>query len=258
MYRAVSLTLLLYLVPFSLPPNAAAAELNYTLYVLGLPVADAVVTVDMALPAYRMSLGFHTTGLIDIVASDNMVEHTSGRFEGDRPAPAEYGAIGRRHGQTRDVRLTWRDGTLVVDHIIPPNSTEREDVPAAQLAHAVNPLDAFALLLNNVARTGRCEGSSRAYDGRRLQLLEATTAGDEDIPPSGRSSFSGRALRCDFTDRTLAGFLLGSGHDDDAKEHRGTLWLAQISPGSRKLPVRASIETRWFGDATIYLTSSSP
>ena len=40
--------------------------------------------------------------------------------------------------------------------------------------------------------------------------------------------------------------------------HRGTIWLAQVLPGGQMVPVRASVETRWLGDAMIYLTSTSP
>jgi hypothetical protein len=56
----------------------------------------------------------------------------------------------------------------------------------------------------------------------------------------------------------LAGYRIGSGRDDDLRIHRGTIWLAQVLPGAQKLPVRASVETRWLGDAMIYLTSASP
>jgi hypothetical protein len=258
MIRAVPLIPLLCAALFAPMPTAAAAELNYAIYVVGLPLADATLNLDLAAPAYRAELRFHTTGIADLFVGDRLDEHTSGWFESDRPAPAEYLSSGRQHGIDRVVGMTWHDGTPVVTTITPPNSTEREDVPSALLAHTMNPLDSIVMLLHQVARTGRCEGSSRAYDGRRLQLLEATTSGNEDIPPSSRSSFSGRAMRCDFTDKTLAGFRVGSGRADDMREHHGTVWLAQISPGSQKLPVRLSVETRLFGDATIYLTSASP
>lgn len=238
--------------------RAAATQLNYRLYVLGLPAAEATLRVDLASPAYRVTLRFHTVGLVTLVAGDRLEEHASGRFESDRPAPLEYGSNGRLHGQDRVADLTWRDGTPIVTAIAPPNEKEREEVPVAQRAHTIDPLSAIVMLLNQVAQTGRCEGTSRAYDGRRLQLLEARTAGEEDVPHSIRSSFSGRGLRCEFTDQTLAGFRLGSGRDDDFRLHRGTIWLSQVLPGGPRLPVRASVETRWLGAAMIYLTAASP
>ncbi len=238
--------------------EAHAARLNYSLYVLGLPVADAEFGVDLTASAYRMTFRFHTTGLADVFAGDRQDEHTSGRFEGGRPAVLEYGANGHLHGNDRVVGLTWRDGTPIVTTISPPNEGEREDVPVALRAHTMDPLSAIVLLLHQAAQTGRCDGSARTYDGRRLQVFVSKTAGEQDLQPSSRSSFSGRALRCDFTDQTLAGFRLGSGRDDDLRTHKGTIWLAPIFPGGPPLPVRAAVETRWVGDATIYLTSTSP
>jgi Protein of unknown function (DUF3108) len=258
MNRAALLCLLLCICAWSITPRAEAVELNYKLYVVAVPVATASIKLDLGTPAYRLSLDFQTTGIADLFAGDRLAEYTAGRIDNDRPAPAGYGSSGQLRGQNRVVTMSWRDSTPTITSITPPNNTEREDVPPALLAHSVDPLDAIVQLLREVARSGRCEGSSRAYDGRRLQLLQARTVGEEDVPPSIRSTFSGRALRCDFSDQTLAGYRLGSGRDDDMREHRGTIWLSQVLPGLQRLPVRASVETRWLGDATIYLTSATP
>jgi hypothetical protein len=258
MNRAVPLTLLFCMASWAVASAAFAAELNYRLYVLGIPGGEAAFSFDLAASTYRMNMHFRTTGLADLLVPDRMEEHTSGRFENDLPTPVEYGSNGTRHGQERVVNMVWRDGAPVVTTITPPNSAEREDVPPAMLPRSVDPLDAIVTMIRQVARTGRCEGSSRAYDGRRLELMQATTAGWEEIPPSGRSSFAGRAIRCDFLDKTLAGFRLGSDREDDMRDRRGTMWLAQVIPGMPAVPVRAAIETRWFGEATIYLTSATP
>ena len=42
------------------------------------------------------------------------------------------------------------------------------------------------------------------------------------------------------------------------RPRRGTIWLARLTPGAQFLPVRASIETLWLGDAMIYLTRMAP
>jgi hypothetical protein len=258
MKRAVSLILLPLLALLLTPRETRAVELNYTLYVLGLPAAVATIDEDMATPAYRMTLRFHTTGVASLFVGDSLEEHTAGRFENGQPAPQRYSSNGHLHGLDRIVDMAWHLGAPVVTSITPPNRAEREDISPALLARTVNPLDAIVLLVQQVNRIGHCEGSSRAYDGRRLQLLEARTAGEEILPATGRSNFAGPALRCDFTDRTLAGFRTGTGRDDDLREHRGTIWLGKVFPGPQRLPVRASVETRWLGDAMIYLDSATP
>jgi hypothetical protein len=258
MMRAALLTILLCLDVSPAAYQATAAQLGYTLYVVGLPVADAVLSVDLTAPAYRVTMDFHTTGLADLVVRDHLEETISGRFEGDRPVPLEYRFNSHFHGQDRAVGMTWHDGTPAVTAITPPNGSEREDVPRASRARTIDPLSAFTSLLHKAARTGRCDDTARTFDGRVLQQFEMKTAGEEELPPSGRSSFSGRALRCEFTSQTFAGFRFLAGRDDDLRTHRGTIWLSQVLPGTPRLPVRAAVETWWFGDAVIYLTSAAP
>jgi hypothetical protein len=181
-----------------------------------------------------------------------------GGFQNGHPAPVEFASNSRLRGDERSAALTWRAGTPFVTAIVPPNDGEREEVTPAQNANAIDPMSSIVLLLRNLAATGRCEGSSHAYDGRRLRLLEAKTGGEEVVPESRHSSYSGRALRCEFTEKTLAGFRVGSGREEDARTLAGTIWLARVFPGSAQLPVRISVETRWLGQAVIYLTSATP
>ncbi len=251
MPRIALLTLSLLLgFPLAMP-RAAAAQLNYALYVLGVPVADAVLTVDMVAADYRISLEYHHIGLVSVVARNRLEMQARGGFQNGQPAPVEFASKSRLRGEERSAALTWRAGTPVVTALVPSNEGEREEVTPAQNANAIDPMSTIVLLLRDVARTGRCEGRSRAYDGRRLRLLEARTTGEELIPASGRSSFSGRALRCDFTEQTLAGFRLGAGREADARTLAGTIWLASVLPGGAKLPVQVSVETRWLGPAVI-------
>jgi hypothetical protein len=254
MIRAALLTLLLCLAVRCIVPDAEAADLSYRFYVLGVPVGDAVLSIDLAAPAYRVGLRFHTTGLVDVVASDWLNARARGVFSGG-PAPLEYVSNSRLHGQDRVVSMVWRDGLPAVTAIAPPNTGEREDVPAQWRARAIDPLSSIAQLVHQAATTGRCDGSVRSFDGRRLQEFNSRTVGEEDLAPSRHSDFSGRGLRCDFTDRVLAGYRLGSGRDDDMRPRRGTIWLAPLHPGDQRVPVRASVETLWLGDAMVYLTA---
>lgn len=238
--------------------QAEAAQLSYRLLVLGIPVADASLNIELTPVSYRVALAFHTTGVVGFVDPSRLQQTVSGSLEDDRPAPQYYTSVGYLHGQDRVVEMTWHDGTPVVTSITPANSTEREDVPPTLLPGAVDPESLIALLLRVVEQTGRCEGSGRGYDGRDLQAFQSWTTGTETIKAAEGSSYSGPALRCEFLSRTLAGFRFGSGGEQDRRPRRGTVWLAQVLPGMPRLPVRAAVETRWFGEATIDLTSAQP
>ena len=82
--------------------------------------------------------------------------------------------------------------------------------------------------------------------------------GEETLEPSNRSSFAGRTLRCDFSGRMLSGFKFGDDREQDSKPMHGSAWLAPVVAGGPPLPVRLAFETRWFGDAIMYLTGIAP
>jgi hypothetical protein len=258
MKPATPLILLLCFAPPFAVHRAIAEQLNYTLHVVGIPVADAALNIDLTEAGYHAALRFHTTGLANLLDSGHLEETVSGGLRNDRPAPQVYTSNGFLHGQNRVVDMTWQDGSPLVTAITPPNATEREDVPAALRAGTVDQVSLIVLLLHLADQTGRCEATARSYDGRDLQSFQVRTLGEEELPPSGQSSFSGRALRCEFTSQTLAGFRFGSGGEQDHRPHHGTIWLGRVVSGGPRLPVRAAVETRWFGDATIYLTSVAP
>ena len=85
MTRFVRLFVLSCLAALITTRGADAGELNYGLYVLGVPLADVMLSIDLASPAYRIGLHYHTIGLASLVAGDRMDTSTSGVFEGDRP-----------------------------------------------------------------------------------------------------------------------------------------------------------------------------
>jgi hypothetical protein len=56
----------------------------------------------------------------------------------------------------------------------------------------------------------------------------------------------------------LAGFKFDDDRARDGKPMHGSAWLAPVVAGSSPLPVRMTFETRWFGDAVMYLTGIGP
>jgi hypothetical protein len=116
-------------------------------------------------------------------------------------------------------------------------------------------LSALAQLIRNVELTKSCDTTVHTYDGRRVLEIVATTGGEQTLEPTSRSTYSGPALRCDFEGHEVAGFLIGQDDPEHRRPLHGSAWLVPLLPNTAPLPARIAFQTRWFGPATMYLTS---
>ena len=202
---------------------------------------------------YRVHLTFHTAGAVGLLVSAEQDTTVEGVFIGDRPAPRRFYSFGHLRGRPRVTQINYPKGQPEIRTLTPPNEEERESVSPAEQAGTIDSVSAMAQLVRQVNATGRCEGHSRTYDGRRLAELTARTAGREVLEQTSRSSFAGTALRCDFEGRQLAGFRLDTDRAKAQRPRRGTAWFAAASPGGPMIPVRMQFETDLIGNLTMYL-----
>jgi hypothetical protein len=239
-------------------PVPVALHVSYAAYAAGVHLADVEADLGIGPWSYQVNLAYQTTGMVGLFFSGHQFGMVSGTWDGLRASPLRFVSEGAWRGQDRQVDIEYQNGKPAIRKLVPPNDAEREPVPAALQANSIDTLSAFAELIKLVDATGRCENHVRTFDGRRAVEIEGHTAGDEALEPTSRSSFAGRALRCDFSGQMLAGFMSGDDRARDSKPLRGSAWLAPVSAGGPKLPVRMVFETRWFGEATMYLTGISP
>jgi hypothetical protein len=258
MVRCSVLLLGLVLPAAALGQSPVGVHTSYRTYAAGIPVAQVDAGLNLGPRGYQMQLAYHTTGLVGFFHSGHQQDTVSGTFSGEQARPSRYLGEGYWRGRNRTVEIDYTQGHPTIRQLVPLNDEEREPVPELMRNGTVDNLSALAQLIRAVAATGRCDTSARTFDGRRLVDIRARTVGEEDLPPTDRSSFAGKALRCDFEGRLLAGFM----HDDErareSRPMRGSAWLARTLPGSIPMPVRMTFETRWFGDATMYLIDVGP
>ena len=251
------------LVGFLLPCAALAQgpvslHASYDTYAAGVRVGEVETGFSFGPWTYQMNLGYHTTGMIGFFFRGHQFDLVNGVWHGKQAEPSRFVEEGVWRGEERRAEVDYQQCKPVVRQLVPPNAAEREDVPEAVRADSVDTLSAIAELIHAVEQTGRCEMKVRTYDGRRAVEIEARTVGDEVLAPTSRSSFAGKALRCDFSGRMLAGFKFSENRERDSKPMHGCAWLAPVAAGGPLVPVRLVFETRWLGDATMYLTATGP
>ena len=235
----------------------APIKLHYDAYVSGFNVIDMDTTLALTPDSYRVAVGYRLTGIIGALFHGDALTTVQGSFLGADPVPHAMFSTGHFRGEPRVTQIQWRDGNPVIIQMLPPADTERDPVPAADQRHTIDSVSAMAALLHRVATTGRCDGEVRTFDGRRLSELQARTVGEETLPPTGRSTFQGPALRCDFEGRQVGGFYRDADQAAMRRPQYGSAWFARLEPGAAPLPVRITFSLRSFGEATMYLVSGS-
>jgi Protein of unknown function (DUF3108) len=252
-------TLVSTLLAFCLVGGAAQSQTplraSYEAYVAGLNAASVDARFLLEPDSYRMELSYETAGVVGFLMRGSTFSVAEGTWRRDHASPRRFRTEGTARGKSRITAMDYLGGQPLIRRLVPPNEGERETVPPGLQANSVDPLSALAELIRTVHRTGRCEGAARVYDGRRASEITARTVGEETLPPSSRSVFAGRALRCDFVGHMTAGFNLGKDKKAASQPLAGSAWLAEVTPGTMKIPTRVQFETRWFGHATLYLTA---
>ena len=247
-------------------------SVQYDGFADGLLVLKMRATLHFTPSGYDGTLTFHTAGMIAWVVRSNDDSEVSGAFvragatggspvaepSADRAAPASFVSIGKLRGVERITRMTYRDGSPVIGTLTPEVTLERTPVAPSATVHTIDTLSAIAMLVRQVGDTGRCDGGTMIFDGRRLTALTARTAGPASLPHVGRSIFSGQTLRCDFDGNQIAGFKKDESEADQRRTRHGVAWLASVLPGAPPIPVRVIFDNKVLGQVTLYLTSAEP
>ena len=245
--------LALLLLPVTVLAETATA--HYAAYAGGLNVLVMDARFDLTPADYRLQLDYRTTGAFSLFVRSQQSTVVQGALVAGKATPRRFTSSGILRGEQRVTEVDYRESQPLVRQLVPPNDKERESVPEAEQRGTIDTLSAMAQLMTQVTQTGRCDGTVRTFDGRRLASLRSWTIGTEVLPPSTVSSFSGPALHCEFEGRQLGGFVLDEDREKLLRPQRGSAWLAAVSPGGPILPVRISFQTRWVGDATMFIAA---
>lgn len=235
-----------------------AQRATYAVYAGGFQAMVIEAKADIAATTYRMDVAYRTTGLVGTFFPSNIESFAQGAWSADgRAAPARFASWGTVRGKERRTTLDFPAGQPAIRALIPTIAEEeREPLPPGIERDGIDTLSGVAFLMREAARTGRCDGAARLYDGRRVMAITARTEGPERLAPDYRSSYAGPTLRCAFEGRLLAGFLKDADDEDRRKPHPSIAWLAPLAPGRPPIPVRIQFEFRLFGHATAFIAET--
>ncbi len=254
--------------PTGVTPGIATGgwTVDYNGFAHGLLVLKMHATLNFTPAAYDGQLSYHTAGMIGWMVHNVDDSAVHGHFTradpadttADQAVPETFTSTGNLRGTDRVTEMTYQGGNPIIHTLTPNVLLERSAVPPADTAHTIDNLSAIAMLVRQVADTGRCDGNATIFDGRRLTALTARTIGTQALPQTDRSIFSGDSLRCDFQGNQLAGFLKNDTEAAQRRTRYGNAWLASVLPGVPPIPVRVIFENKALGQVTLYLTDAKP
>lgn len=234
----------------------AAVHATYVGYARGFNLLSLDTVLAIHTAGYRLQVSYRLAGIVGIFVHGNANTVVDGRFVSGHAEPRQFFSVGHLGGNLQVTQIDWQSGSPRVVQLAPPAETQRDPVSASDQANTIDALSGMAMLMRQATDAGRCEGTMRTFDGRRLAEISAHTVGEEKLAETSRSSFQGPALRCNFQWRQLAGFL----HDDDQaallRPLQGSAWLARLQPGQPLIPVRIVITARFLGVTTLDLTQA--
>lgn len=239
--------LALFLALFAAPAAAEPLRATYGVQAAGLSVMEVRALLDLARPgAYRIETQVRPLGLAARLFPGEQTTRAEGRLAADRPVPLSYATEGLWRGETRRVRIDYRDGLPAISVMEPPNEREREAVPPELARNTVDNLTAIVLLARQSAETGRCDGEAAVFDGRRRLDVTSRTEGWFTLP-GGRGHQAGPLLRCRLESRLVAGFRFQEDRATAARPQRTVVWIAPAREWGAGLPVRVEFESRLAG-----------
>lgn len=237
------------------PADAQRVQADYAVTALGMQVMEVRVTYDTSDRGYALSFASRLRGVAGVMGDARQQTTANGAWTGAGVQPARYDANGVWRGEPRRTVVEWQGTQPVIRALVPPETGEREAVPAERQRGAVDSLSAVARLMRQVGRDGRCDATGEVFDGRRLTTMTARTVGWVQLPPA-RGEWSGRALRCEFEGRLVAGFHRDNNGPEARQPTPGTAWFGEAVAGMPPIPVRVESQTRWFGTMTARLVSA--
>lgn len=235
----------------STPPLAPADgqyEFRYEAYFTGLLVAEAKTTLAVGGGRYDIEVHALSSGILDWFITFDQLATSAGRLT-TAPQVERH----RNHNRARDnwIDLRFASGSVEILDANPDPKTdkERQQVPAALLKGAMDPLSGMLTAGFSAASADQCKTVVPVYDGRRRYDTVLEDQRQETYTgPSGPAS----TLVCSFRFERIAGY------SEKAKEYpglTGDIWLQQLGDGLPLLPVRMEIQTK-YGIGYIHMVSA--
>jgi hypothetical protein len=191
----------------SAQPAGISLQLAYEVEWGNVDVATATADWVFSEDRFELVATSRTVGLTGSVRAYRGQTELTGRIEKGRYVPHRLSISGVSKNRTREAFTTWAPGTGNIATQREPKLDPKKVFPLADehIDGAIDPFSAMLNALNDIARTGSCNGSERVYDGLRTSELTLHDLGTTVLEKDRPFAYEGKALVCGFVGRPTGG-----------------------------------------------------
>ena len=224
------------------PSPARTAHLVYEVYIGGLHTVDLEIDLTLRGDGYELDLSSEVKGLLRHVLPWSLHTRSSGRVGAAGLAPETAHTESTWRGKRRWTTLEFRDGVPAI--VSTHRKKDRHNVPADKLRGAIDAASAILSAARATESPESCSIRVPVFDGRTRFDAVFESFGEDELPRSRFSAYSGKAVVCDLGIEILHGRSKASDYGGLASgEKTMTFWFASLFDGVLPLPVRVHHDT---------------
>ena len=237
--------------------------MNYDVYAGGFHVVDAKLDVDMtAKNRYRLELSAATQGFLRTLAPWDGVFKTNGWLDPKNIRPQTHQSITTWKDEDETKTYTYnRDGTFKEYRVKDPeNDGSPKPVESELTKNTTDALSATLGVMQNMGKTGKCEGTSDVFDGSRRYRMTFVHQQDTVLQSNNYNVYAGPAVECTVEVQPMGGKWhkkpRGWMSIQEQGRERGTMptiWMAKMSDAGPAVPVKIRVKTE-HGTLFMHLT----
>ena len=226
--------------------KTAGGEFSYVGYMGGIKIGNATIDVALKTGDYSVKLNMETGGIVGWLVNWTNTSAVFGKMgaENERVfSPVSYQNQSVWEEKRRLIEIAFEAGRTEVQTAIPdPIKDEgRKAISATDLSNAIDPLTALIKVGKMIEKTGSCTSILKIFDGRRLFQIEIEDKGPAEVSVTRRAPFGGKAHRCDFVSKQLAGFK----PKKESGEKSGSFYFRQVNDNAAVMPIQIKADSAY-------------
>lgn len=264
MRRLAILAVLLLTANPSIASETTRLDAAYSVYLTGIPIGRAEVTVELTESGFIASGSGKTSGLIRLISKGAGSMNVRGTFKGDRITASVFSGHLNTSRRDQKIELSVVNGFAKGYSIDPPQQDpEKRRVPITKetRTNVMDPMSAMLALVSkgDVLNPESCNRTLPIFDGRyRFNLVLTYLRTDKAAKRT--DGYQGPTLVCQVRYVPIAGHHADAAAVKQMAENRDMfVWLAPVA-GTRALaPIKASVSTAigtFVAEATRFRTSA--